>query len=157
MVPFFPAEWGTEYTLAGAVWKPTGRLHCQDKTQLEVMIQNGRVCWACDLTRPQPTERATQFRAHTHALLPSPAWINAQSDPRAVAIAALERAGFERGTSRLELELTSDDNATLALLMEPEHYPGVYVDTHDPALARYAVDCFAVLHQWASEVKWDRP
>jgi len=178
---FVPANWGAEYTLAGAVWKPVVDslmvVAPMYKKELPIRIfpllsEGFYSQWRIAQRAPDGTIRATDYHGNSFApLLPSPTWINAQSDPRAAAIAALERAGFRfgnckpiRDTDGTWLYLKLADDAGLYVVWEalgtrkpviPANVLCELEQVDDPALARYAADCFAVLHQWASEVQWE--
>ena len=101
--PFTPAEWGETYDLAGSKWKAGPGLY--------VLVVEA--CGKIDEASHYPCWMA----APPHKpLLPPPAWVNEQDNPREVAIAALERAGFEDGDTgcvRIELDEYGDTDIAI--------------------------------------------
>lgn len=86
-------------------------------------------------------------------LLPSPAEINAQDNPRAVAIAALERAGFELYMDDV-MEIYWGDNRINGYLSIDSGDVLFKILSYDPALALYAAETFDTIKQWADAIEW---
>ena len=144
--PFTLATWGDSYNLEGVLWTATLTLNTV------VADQDGNLYTAGHY------QHHLQETPH-FPLLPSPAFVNAQPDPRAVAIAALERAGFRRQQQGLLLIALDSNKPPQSFVLVYRVGDPVHVElemyTCDRALARYATDCFDVLHEWASQVKWE--
>ena len=127
--PFTPLEWGKTYNLAGVEWVPRehedgttagaivqllnelkiGMLYFNERSGYSFVprpsdnyIGGQEICDMGGINEIWPAEDSMP-------ILPSPARINQQSDPRAVAIAALGLAGFvDEGAGHVLLEITSD-------------------------------------------------
>ena len=143
---FKAATWGKTYNLAGAEWTPVGPTGKGLECYLDGMITIREA--------PHDGVLSTKTFIYANPLLPSHHFVNAQSDPRAVAIAALERAGFAAGHFKEGMcpYVKVNSHSTIRVIG-----PECRIDqtAHDPALSRYAQECFEVLHAWASKINWE--
>lgn len=159
--PFIPADWGESYDLAGATWKP------EQGSAVGLVVLSGDSILRVDRVAESSTVIRDEVTWELHygdccgwpgckPLLPSPAFINAQPNPPAAAIAYLERAGFYTQATWNCISITLQcftiwldysDNGSVSINTDDE---GCF----DPAIARYAVECFEVLHAWAAAVNW---
>ncbi len=157
--PFIHAEWNETYNLAGAVWS-TKLLPPKRQPDTGVIVIGKHHPRLITVSKVWGKFNDEDWENQLLPLLPSAAWVNAQADPRASGIASLERAGFARHGNDHDTvsicfpEFDGDDFNTIRI--DPESDELVYFNlcTSDPAIARYAVECFEVLHAWAAAINW---
>jgi len=172
--PFNPGKWGKTYKeVAG--WTPEP---CDGVIIIPAYDAPGEFIAGIPYVGSDEIDFPS-IRKHP-PLLPSPEWINAQDNPREVAIAALERAWqvgqfiqaddeTREGCYHLTLMRGEEYHQVAFMVLKP--FPTVThpttpeavdarlarfyaMDIGDPVLARCASDCFTVLKPWADAINW---
>lgn len=178
--PFVDAKWGGEdcpnckggkcalckctgkvpYDLAGFMWKPED----DNEKHVIICIWNGELGeFTVDGFDSRLVQAYIDLDEHPEImpLLPSPAEINAQSNPRAVAIASLERAGFKStGRPNDWLLVFKRFNYDCCNFITMDMEGGIKVNifeiagTEYPDVSQQTLDAYRVLKPWVETVEW---